>query len=88
MVPMENDCDFIKGRSKPCMRKLLWKYTSLLFLKELQADLLKPQPSLPKILLQGCESLGIQVCSDSLGEGQRDWLRDFVLAMREGSRGI
>jgi hypothetical protein len=55
----------IKCHSKLFIRKLLWKYTLLLFLKALQADPLKSQSSQPKILLQGCESLGIQVCNDS-----------------------
>ena len=39
MMSMENDCDLIKCRSK---------YTSLLFLKALRADLLKSQPYYPR----------------------------------------
>jgi len=63
MSPRENDCDLIRCRSKLFTRKLLWKYT-LLFLNALQGDPLKSQSSRPSIVLQGCESLMIQVCCD------------------------
>jgi len=63
--PRENDCDLMRCRSKLFKRKLLWKYT-LLFLNALQGcDPLKSQSSLPSIVLQGCESLMIQICCDS-----------------------
>ena len=65
MRPRENDCDLIRCRSKLLTRKLLWKYTSLLFLNALHGDPFKSQSSLPSILLQGCESFVIQVCCDS-----------------------